>query len=571
MKKKNILYFICINLILLYGCSDFLDKPASEDITEDDAYIDLLSAKKVLNNLYHGTTTGAYNPIARMTPMALACDDAVTGHTTWANAFTNGTSGPDDVRTGGEYSESVPPTTSFWKFSYEKIRKTNIFLGKIDNVPGDETVREEYKAEARFLRAFYYAELIRRFGGVIIVDKVAGSYQEALDNERSSFRESVDWVIKELDEVAPYLPQERTRSELGRVTQGAVYATKARLLITAASPLFNTNDPVLPDYNEIHYYGNYDKQRWKAAADAAKQVMDLEYGLWKGERNAQGEYGTDYTEIFMDIFWRFSEETVWGLYPEQRSQFLEGTNNRSCNGWNWVNPTMELAETFEMLNGLLPNESGSGYDFSNPGLNRDPRFKSTIQYPGAQYLKYSFEPWMGGGASHLESQKTGFCQQKHLDGTSYPNMNQGEAWRYPIVQQFRYSEILLIYAEGINEYAGPTTEVYNAINEIRRRVGMPDLPAGLSQDQMRERIQRERRVELAFEDFRFFDVRRWRIAEDVLNGHVHGYDVTKGKETGFFTKVTVGTPRVFPQKHYLFPIARYDILLNPKIVQNPGY
>ena len=569
MKPKNILFLI-ISLILFCRCSDFLDKPASEDITADDAYIDLLSARKVLNNIYYETTRGAYNPIARQTPMDLASDDAITGHTTWALAFNNGTISPDDNRNGTELDEGIPPTTSFWKFSYEKIRKANIFLERIDNVPGDETVRNLYKAEARFLRAFYHAELIRRFGGIVIVDKVAPNYQETLNNVRVTFQESVDWVIKELDEVAPYIPKEHSRNDFGRATKGAVYATKAKLLLTAASPLFNTDNPVLPDYTEIHYYGNYNKERWKAAADAAKQVMDLGYSLWKGERNAQGEYGTNYTEIFMDIFWRVSEETVWGLYPNERNQFLEGTNNRSCNGWNWVNPTMELAETFEMLNGLLPNESGSGYDFSQPGLNRDPRFKATIQYPGAQYQAYEFEPWIGGRASDLQAQKTGFCQQKLLNGTTYPNMP-GEPWRWPIMQQYRYAEILLMYAEAMNEYNGPTSEVYNAINQIRNRVGMPDLPAGLTQAQMRERIQRERRVELAFEDHRFFDVRRWRIAEETQNGYLHGYDVTKGFYTGFFTKVTVGTPRVFAKKHYLYPIARYEILLNPQMLQNPGY
>ena len=144
--------------------------------------------------------------------------------------------------------------------------------------------------------------------------------------------------------------------------------------------------------------------------------------------------------------------------------------------------------------------------------------------------------------------------------------------RQNIQHIFRYNEILLIYAEAMNEYNDtPTTEVYNAINSIRMRVGMPKLPEGLSKEEMREKIRHERRVELAFEDFSCFDVRRWRIAEDVLNGALHGYDVTKGKDGGFYTIVTVGDPMVFQKKHYLYPLATKELLLNPALEQNPGW
>lgn len=185
--------------------------------------------------------------------------------------------------------------------------------------------------------------------------------------------------------------------------------------------------------------------------------------------------------------------------------------------------------------GKMPMDEESGYDMQNNanGKDRDPRFKATIQAPNATYDAYGFEPWAGGKASELQSQRTGMCLQKYIDPLYNDVTAETRNVRKNIIHIFRYNEILLNYAEAMNEYTGPTSDVYSAINAIRSRVGMPDLPSNLTQDQMREKIRHERRVELAYEDFRFFDIRRWRIAEDVCNEYIQGYDVTKGKDGGF--------------------------------------
>lgn len=581
MKFKNLLVVLFISIINA-GCSDFLDKPASEDITESDAYSNIINAQKVLNNIYYEAATGLYNPISRRFGYELATNEAVQGYASlWPKTYKQGAITADTDRNGADNSEGVPPSTRMWRSTYAKIRKANIFISKIMSVPGDEDLKKRFLAEARFLRAFFYFHLIRDYGGCVILEDVLDDYTEATTVTRSTFSESVNWVVNELDEVVWELPNESElilSSEFGRATRGAALALKARLLLYAARPLFNTNSPVLPDYTEIQYYGNYDRERWKIAADAAQAVIDEGfYSLWKGTYDAaSGSYPEDKTQMFMDMFYTHSAEYVWGFYPVYDRTFNDAHHNRSAAGWNWINPTLEMAEEFEMTNGKMPNDSGSGYDFQNPGKDRDPRFKATIQYPGAEYESYKMESWAGGKASHFESCITGMCIQKWMDGTAHPNMSTHPTNGFvcPLIPYFRYAEILLNQAEALNEYYDEPSQdsrIYDNLNAVRDRVGMPKLPEGLTKEQMRNRIKHERHVELAFEDHYFFDILTWRDAEVVLNKEVHGYDVTKGKNEGFWKKVVVGDKQIFTKKMYLSPISTYDILLNKNLVQNPGY
>ena len=165
--------------------------------------------------------------------------------------------------------------------------------------------------------------------------------------------------------------------------------------------------------------------------------------------------------------------------------------------------------------GKMPMDEESGYDMQNNanGKDRDPRFKATIQAPNATYDAYGFEPWAGGKASELQSQRTGMCLQKYIDPLYNDVTAETRNVRKNIIHIFRYNEILLNYAEAMNEYTGPTSDVYSAINAIRSRVGMPDLPSNLTQDQMREKIRHERRVELAGEGRRWDDLMRWKAGK----------------------------------------------------------
>jgi hypothetical protein len=574
--KKKFLFIILLVQSLTYNACDYLEKPASDDITIDMAFQNVITAKRVLNNLYWEVRQAAYNLHSRRIPYATGCDDAIAGYSIWGNKFHEGAWTPDDNRGAGDNAENDVPTVSFWNNTYKRIRRVNLFLENLARAEGDEVEKQLMFCEARFLRAFFYEELIRRFGGVILLDHSVdpNDYSSLTDQGRNTFAESVEWVISELDEAVVGLPEIRATSEVGRATSAACYAVKARLLLYAASPLFNTDSPVLSDYTEIQYWGNYSKERWKDVVDATRMIMNMtqNYGLDVEIYDQTSPTSFDnYFKRFSNIFFKVGRESVWISHPEYEwDGRMVPFYNRAAQGWNWINPTMELADQFEMTNGKLPSEPDSGFDFNKPGDNRDPRFKATVSYPGAQYTRYNFYPWIGGTSSHLESQKTGFCIQKYVD-EEYNASVSGLVVRRNVTHIFRYSEILLMFAEAQNEYAGPSTEVYDAINTIRARVGMPALPSGLSQDQMREKIRHERRVELAFEDHRFFDVRRWRIAEETQNGYLHGYDVTKGENSGFYSLVSVGNPIRFEKKHYLFPLSTQEILLNPALQQNPGW
>ena len=336
---------------------------------------------------------------------------------------------------------------------------------------------------------------------------------------------------------------------------------------------------MLPSYTTTQYYGNYDKNRWKLAADACRFVMEQRsqyYGLdLSNVDTAEPDSWENYYRRFINRYFIVGKESVWIAYEKENWGGVKiPWNNRQSGGWNWVNPSYQLALEFEMYpSGKMPMDEESGYDMQNNanGKDRDPRFKATIQAPNATYDAYGFEPWAGGKASELQSQRTGMCLQKYIDPLYNDVTAETRNVRKNIIHIFRYNEILLNYAEAMNEYTGPTSDVYSAINAIRSRVGMPDLPSNLTQDQMREKIRHERRVELAYEDFRFFDIRRWRIAEDVCNEYIQGYDVTKGKDGGFYTIVNVGDRMVFEKKHYLFPLATAEIVMNPALEQNPGW
>ncbi len=584
MKK---IHYILISLtaFFFWGCEDYLDKPDSDDITVDMAFETVISARKVLNDCYADMNGPAYNISTRQVPYDMACDNGIGGYNAlWTDRVQNGSWNPDDG--GGDGNEGNIPTVGFWSNTYQRIRRTNLFLENIDRAQGDKAEKMQMVAQARFLRAFYYEELIRRFGGVIILDHSvsANDYTELTNQPRNTFEESVEWACKEFTEAAAVLPPVATATNVGHATSAACYAAIARLRLTAASPLFNTDSPVLSDYTNIQYYGNYDKGRWKLAADACRVLMTSPeytayYGLHEYINNTLDPTSWEYYyRGYIDRWFTVGKEAIWISYPNDEWEGVRVCwNNRQSNGWNWVNPSYSLAMEYEMYpTGLMPSDPKSDFDQANSlnGKDRDPRFMATIQAPNAKYDAYGFEPWQGGRASDPASQRTGFCMQKYIDPLYVDNgQTPRNQCRKNILRIFGFDEVLLNFAEAENEYSGPTPEVYKAINDLRARVGMPALPTGLNQDQMRQKIWHERRVELAFEDFRFFDIRRWRIGEEVMNGkYIQGYDVTKPKDGGFYTVVNVtAQPMVFLKQHYLLPMGTSQILMNPALQQNPGW
>ena len=263
MKKKN--YLLLGLTMLLCSCQDYLDKPASNDMDIDKAFATVIEAKKVMNDIYSEMYGNAYNVTARGVIYDCAADDGIGGYAPlWTDKVQFGMWTPDDG--GGDGEEGSIPTIGFWKNTYARVRKANLFLENIDRAQGSEEDKVLMKAQVRFLRAFY-EELIRRFGGVIILDHSVdpNNYTELTNQPRNTFEESVEWVCNELETAARDLPSNvaATPNKVGMATSAACYACIARLRLQAASPLFNTDSPVSSEYTDIQCYMNYDKSLWE--------------------------------------------------------------------------------------------------------------------------------------------------------------------------------------------------------------------------------------------------------------------------------------------------------------------
>ncbi|MDT0689991.1 RagB/SusD family nutrient uptake outer membrane protein [Salegentibacter sp. F188] len=451
---------------------------------------------------------------------------------------------------------------SFWGRSYRSIREVNYALQQIGEVEMSDSGKARLTAELKFIRAFRYHDLIRNYGEVVLMgDRVSELGDDFTDPElfeKSSIQESIEYVIGELNEAAEGLPLQNSGTwEEGRATQGAALALKSRLLLYAASPLYN-ND-------------NSDPQKWQRAADAAQDVMEL--GIYSLYQNG-------YAELFLTE--GSNSEIIFARYYNinERHTALEIANGpNGYGGWGGQAPLQNLVDDYQMADGSdfdwdNPEEANSPYE------NRDPRFYASILYNGAEYRGREVETFTPGGLDSQDgpdnwnTSRTGYYLRKFIN-EDLPIQNPWEVagtqnWIY-----FRYAEILLNYAEAQNEASGPDDSVYEAVNQIRSRnsVDMPPLPSGLSQQEMREAIRQERRIELAFEEHRFYDVRRWKIAMETENEPAYGINVRKSEDGSLTYQRRIALEgRSFQEQHYWLPIPREEIQSSDgQLEQNPGY
>lgn len=460
------------------------------------------------------------------------------------------------IQRGQLSPENTGIAGTLWGRSYRSIREVNYALANIEQVPMSQAHKNLLIAELKFIRAFRYQDLIRNYGGVPLVgDKVYELSDNLTDPDlfkRASIQECIDYVVSELDEAAAGLPEENSGTWLkGRATKGAAMALKARILLYAASPLYNAGT-------------------WEDAARAAKAVMDLgRYSLF-----------SDYQNLFLTG--DNNPEIIFARYYSMgaRHVALEIANGpNGYDGWGGAVPLQNLVDAYGMDNGLAITDPKSGYDASKPYENRDPRFYASILFNGAPYRGRAVETFIPGGLdskdgpSNWNTSKSGYYLRKFIDEAMPINNPWNIAGLQPWIY-FRYGEILLNYAEAQNEAVGPDASVYAAINAIRSRhsVNLPGLPAGLTKDQMRELIRAERRIELAFEEHRFYDVRRWEIAEQTENEPAYGITITKNGDSFTYERKTALDGRKFEKKHYWLPIPRAEIQASGnQLQQNEGY
>ncbi|MDH7461722.1 RagB/SusD family nutrient uptake outer membrane protein [Chitinophagaceae bacterium 26-R-25] len=410
----------------------------------------------------------------------------------WEGGFTNIAKGIITSTSGGALSNE-------YKLDYQGIAASNFFLANIDNVNMDASLKDSYKAEAKTLRAYYYFRLSEIYGGVIL-----SLTPENINNVKRP-KSTKDEVVKTvLDDLEYAIGKLNDDSYSGHVVKGTAQALKAKVLL----------------YNA----------KWSESAAVSKAIID----------GGKFKLSDDYNSLFIKPGQMDNPEIMFSARYQATDAF--SYMDLYYTYWQSLQPIQSLVDAYETVD-------GSPVDPANPYNNRDPRLKKTILLPG--------DPYVGSATGHFEpfvgDNHTGFLSKKFAD----PNMNSA----YQSTQDFvfiRYADVLLMYAEAQNEAQGPDATVYAAINKVRGRAGvnMPSVPAGLSQDQMRSRIRQERRIEFAMEGTRYFDLKRWHIADQVLPLIV---------DPG-------GAHRVFEQKHYLWPFPQSEIdILKPALIQNTGY
>ena len=468
------------------------------------------------------------------------------------NAFNN----PDNYYTG--YYQGIRAANYFLENSGDyrnmlaKNRDTVSPTGKLQY--RDDTLNVGwYRAEARALRAYYYLELLKRYGGVPLVKKVLGTGDNT-DLPRATADELVNFIVTEIDAVkdsmqvnwktSPYTTMD------GRLTRGAALSIKARALLWAASPLHNPAN---------------DAARWRAAAAAFNDVIVLARGA--------GAYTLDgnYRNYFLQNNTLTSNETIWAVRYSAGNAIERANYPITTPGGNsGITPSQDLVDAYEYKGAPVP---------TNPYANRDPRLGLTIVTNASTWNGRTIDlaPGARDDMKTLNATRTGYYLRKFLNDNLNLVNNATQVHHWPMI---RYAEILLSYAEAMNEAYGPDADngygltARQAINTVRARAGVA-MPAVVAADQtaLRTAIKRERRVELAFENHRFWDLRRWKDAQTVLNQPIRGVQISlNSSNQPVYSPVTIES-RVFDgSKMYYHPIPQNEINKSAGILkQNPGW
>ncbi|KQR70179.1 RagB/SusD family nutrient uptake outer membrane protein [Pedobacter sp. Leaf176] len=557
------LYFAFSACLLLSSCKkDFLEVEPTDRISTTSVESDTTIFEAYVLNRYIGPrlqekeSEGSNPGFGRgfeYSMMSSYTDESIYNNDDGSWLIQRGQISPDNLGSTG----------SFWSRSYRGIRECNYALNVLSKIPMSAGHKKMIEGELKFIRAFRYHDIIRNYGrAVLIGDKVTQLTDNLQDEslfKRATLQESMNYVLAQLDEAAASLPLNNTGTwQLGRATKGAALALKSRLALYAASPLYSTGT-------------------WAAATSAAQAVVALnKYGIYTGGYNKMFLINESNEVIFERLF-----------TTNARHVCLEIANGPNGYGaWGGNTPLQNLVDDYQMVSGKPITDPSSGYVATQPYANRDPRFSYTVIYNGAAYRNRNLEAFIPGGKdsrdgdSNWNTTKTGYYLKKFMND-AFPIDNPWDVaglqpWIY-----MRYAEILLNFAEASNEAYGPdvvapgaSMTARQAINMVRARpdVNMPPLASGISQSDMREAVRYERRVELAFEEHRYYDVRRWKIGETVENKPAAGIIVTKtGNNFTYSSKVALDG-RSFQAKQYWLPIPRAEILASGgKLEQNTGY
>lgn len=607
MKGLFYLFLFTVSGWIISSCSDdFLDETETTDLSREVVFADSTLTAGFLTQIYVdiGFDTNPNRYGGQHGGLQTSCDEAEFKET--ASIAT------DILFATGTVNPVAVSENDVWRVAYRNIRRVNVFLKYVEGTPMAIPTKTKYKAEARFLRAWYYAMLLRHYGGVpLIGDNVYESTDE-MKTTRDTYADCVDYIVSECKQAEKDLPDIRVGFDHGRISGAACKALVSRIRLYAASQLFNGSDFAPADFpKEILGYPDYDKERWKLAVDAALAVIKMnKFTLysrhWDKDNKEEPGWGfyaifqaKDYVNLKNDGQ-QDGKMYDLGAYCETIVERKEG-DGFGFSQW-YAPPTTggggaggyiyhDLVKLFPMIDGMPVEESSLGYNPLEPAVNRDPRFMNTVTYDGCEMISNRvvgpISIFKGVGATKdaiYQGTPTGYYIRKSVHREISANTFPAGPQSRPLI---RYAEILLNYAEAANEYYGPLHEdiigdskisPYEALKLIRERAGiragekgMYGLEENMAQHKMAEAIRLERRLELAFEGHRFFDVRRWMIAEKTDNEMMHGFEITKGAD-GVKTGREIDVRRhIFRKAMYFYPIPYKETVKSKNLLQNPYY
>ena len=636
--------YICLSAVFglalaTTSCSDFMDLTPEDQYDDATVWSDAELVQTVVNDIYGYVFHGA----EEVNTSAMT-DDAFFTHVYGTRDCNEATVSGSNL---GWYDREDCPFR--WIDRYKGIYRANLVLKNIDEVPTKVGFNLDImKGETYFLRAYLYTELIRGYGGVPIVDKIYSIEEAAAMNlPRSNMKQCMEFILKDIDEAIKLLPETVSSKDLGRATKGAAKALKARVLLHVASPLYA--DRTINKLECNQYNGDRNALYEQALAAAKEVINDKNYSLIDCNAGSTEEIADKFHKIIISnnsemIFAKqfVNKDNADGKHIRNRVSLLHGPNG--YHNWAGTTPTQDLVMSFEMADGTLNSALTKAGDESkvSPYINREPRFYATIGYNGAEWgrprasdaaiydptglgnLQMGYYELSSGGDSlkvpielNIEGKATkelefkgfngvdtrkslienwngsytGYLEKKLIDGSVVANEHNFQTNPYPYI---RMGEMYLIAAEACIEL-NKLEEATTYLNAIRGRVGRPDTKATLAvrkqtfnQTDMRKFLQQERRTELAYEESRFYDVRRWMLASEIGKKPLLGITVIgrlkPGKQAAlpyvhnedtwdysyYVVDLSYIEKRKWDDKMYFAPIKREEIKRNPAMVQNPG-
>jgi hypothetical protein len=565
---KNIKQYIIVTLIglqlfVVSSCKKVETEPRDwikSDLVWDEKDKNATVAGFFLNSVYT-FIPGGFNRIDG-DYLDAASGDAIPSRTnTVVEYFTNGR------------ISTLNNPDPYWGNSYYGIRAANIFLANIDLVPMADLTKQYWKAEARFVRALMYFELLKRYGGAPLIGDRIFTLEDNLELPRNTYAECVDYIVSECDAIKDKLRLETganyTTSDWGRIAKGAAIALKCRVYLYAASPLFNgggiENNATL---RALTGYPTADANRWQKVIDAAEELRALNY--YALQTNFNNVFITNKnTEVIL------SKQNAVNTSVETANAPVGYGAPALSNGR--TSPTAEFVNAFTMRNGLPITDQASGYLPATPYANRDPRLDNTVFYNGMTWLNRAVQTYEGGldkpGGTVVQT-RTGYYLRKFMGNFATNSTYTNVSHNFVL---FRYGEILLNYAEALNEM-NRTEDAVAQLKLLRARAGITagantryGIPVGISKDDLRTLIMNERRIELAFEEHRFWDVRRWKTAPTVLSGTVSGTKITRSSTNVLSYEMVPVSTLLFTNKLYHMPVPYSETTKNNKLLQNEGW